>query len=209
MVEVDPDDPAFTDPTKFVGPVYDEAEAEGLAADNGWTVKAGRRHWRRVVATPKPKRIFEIRPMRWLLEQGRRRDLRRRRRDPDDVRAGEERRLVGVEAVIDKDLASSLLARELDADLFVMATDVDGVYATGARRPAPARPGTPEELARWTSRPARWARRSKPPRSSSRPPGKRAAIGSLEQIDGLVAGTAGTNIVPRRRPTEGKEEEQR
>ncbi len=76
-----------------------------------------------------PKRIFEIRPIRWLLEHGTRRHLRRWWRHPDHVgRRASERTLTGVEAVIDKDLASELLAREVDADLFVMATDVDGVY---------------------------------------------------------------------------------
>src|SRR5678815_4774004 len=70
MVEVDPDDPAFADPTKFVGPIYDEATAKALAADKGWHVKPDGKSWRRVVPSPRPKRIFEIRPMRWLLEQG-------------------------------------------------------------------------------------------------------------------------------------------
>ena len=70
MVEVDPDDPAFTNPTKFVGPVYSKEEADAFAAEKGWTVKADGEYWRRVVPSPKPKRIFEIRPMRWLIERG-------------------------------------------------------------------------------------------------------------------------------------------
>ena len=70
MVEVDPDDPAFADPTKFVGPIYDEATAKALAADKGWVVKPDGPNWRRVVPSPRPQRIFEIRPMRWLLEHG-------------------------------------------------------------------------------------------------------------------------------------------
>ena len=140
MVEVDPDDPAFTDPTKFVGPVYDEAQAKALAADKGWSVKPDGAYWRRVVPSPRPKRIFEIRPMRWLLEQGAVVICAGGGGIPTMYARDRERYLVGVEAVIDKDLASSLLARELDADLFIMATDVDGVYTdwgtarTGAHR---------------------------------------------------------------------------
>ena len=70
MVEVDPDDPAFDDPTKFVGPIYAEASRQGLAADKGWSFKPDGDSWRRVVPSPRPLRIFEMRPMQWLLEQG-------------------------------------------------------------------------------------------------------------------------------------------
>ena len=128
MVEVDPDDPAFQDPTKFVGPIYDEATARALAADKGWVVKPDGEHWRRVVPSPRPQRIFEIRPMRWLLDQGAVVICAGGGGIPTMYAPDDDRRLVGVEAVIDKDLASSLLARDLDADLYVMATDVDGVY---------------------------------------------------------------------------------
>src|SRR6185295_2517976 len=70
MVEVDGADPAFADPTKFVGPVYPAEEAEALAAEKGWVFKADGPHMRRVVPSPAPKRIFEIRPIQWLLERG-------------------------------------------------------------------------------------------------------------------------------------------
>src|SRR5215213_3096848 len=70
MIEVDPEDPAFKDPTKFIGPVYDEAVAKRLAAEKGWSIKQDGSKWRRVVASPLPKRIFEIRPVKWLLEKG-------------------------------------------------------------------------------------------------------------------------------------------
>jgi carbamate kinase len=107
MIEVDPADPAFGDPTKFVGPVYDEAEADGVAAEKGWVSKQDGDRWRRVVPSPQPKRIFEIRPIRWLLDK-----------DVVVIGAGGGgvptmyeprggRTLVGVEAVIDKDLARS------------------------------------------------------------------------------------------------------
>src|SRR6187401_2558960 len=68
MVEVDPNDQAFTQPDKFIGPVYEQAEAQRLADDKGWAIKQDGEKWRRVVPSPLPKRIFEIRPIKWLLE---------------------------------------------------------------------------------------------------------------------------------------------
>ena len=196
MVEVDPDDPAFTNPTKFVGPIYEKAEADALAAEKGWTVKADGDHWRRVVPSPKPKQIFEIRPMRWLIEHGVVVICAGGGGIPTMYAPGEDRRLVGIEAVIDKDFATSLLSRELDADLFVMATDVDGVYLDwGTPNQRRLDRVTPEEL-RATPFPAG----SMGPKVDAaaefvEATGKRAAIGSLEQLDAIVAGTAGTNVV--------------
>ena len=128
--------------------------ATALAADKGWVVKPDGAHWRRVVPSPRPQRIFEIRPMRWLLEQGAVVICAGGGGIPTMYVPGtRERQLVGVEAVIDKDLASSLLARELDADLFVMATDVDGVYRDwGTAEPGADRPGRHRPSSRrWTS----------------------------------------------------------
>src|SRR6188768_933722 len=70
MVQVDPADPAFEDPTKFVGPIYTRAQADALIADKGWAFKSDGDSWRRVVPSPEPRKIFEIRPIRWLLDQG-------------------------------------------------------------------------------------------------------------------------------------------
>ncbi len=172
MVEVDPDDPAFTNPTKFVGPIYAEDEAKALAAEKGWVVKADGEHWRRVVPSPKPKQIFEIRPMRWLIEHGTVVICAGGGGIPTMYAPGEERHLVGVEAVIDKDLASGLLARELGADLYIMATDVDGVYAEWGSRPTSdaSSASRPPSCGPWTSPRARWARRWMRPPSSPRPP---------------------------------------
>ena len=86
QIEVDPDDPAFDDPTKPIGPVYTEDEAEALAAEKGWAFKPDGDSLRRVVPSPLPQRIFEIEPIKWLLEQRLRRHLRGRRRHPGDVR---------------------------------------------------------------------------------------------------------------------------
>ena len=70
QTEVDANDPAFKNPAKFVGPVYTKEVAEKLAAERGWTVKPDGEYYRRVVASPKPKRIFEMRPIKWLMEKG-------------------------------------------------------------------------------------------------------------------------------------------
>jgi carbamate kinase len=197
MIEVDADDPAFADPTKFVGPVYDDAQAEALAAEKGWTFKRDGDYQRRVVPSPAPKRIFEIRPIRWLLDHGVLVVCAGGGGIPTTFVPGKERTLAGVEAVIDKDLASELLAREIEADLFVMATDVDGVYANW---------GTPEQrrLDRVTPGELRqldFAAGSMGPKVDAaarfvEATGKRAAIGALGDIDQIVEGKAGTNVVP-------------
>jgi carbamate kinase len=198
MVEVDPADPAFEDPTKFVGPVYDKAEADRLAADKGWVFKPDGDRWRRVVPSPEPRRIFEIRPIRWLLDK-----------DVVVICAGGggvptmflpngDGTLTGVEAVIDKDLATELLAREVGADLFVMATDVDGVY-TGWGTPEQRKLGrvTPSEL-----RELPFAAGSMGPKVEAavrfvEATGNRAAIGGLNEIEAIVDGHEGTQVVAR------------
>jgi carbamate kinase len=197
MIEVDANDPAFADPTKFVGPVYDDADAEKLADAKGWVFKRDGDRLRRVVPSPAPKRIFEIRPIRWLLEKGVLVICAGGGGIPTTWVAGRERTLGGVEAVIDKDLASELLAREVDADLFVMATDVDGVYegwgTTDQRRLERV---TPEEL---RARP--FAAGSMGPKVDAavryvEATGRRAAIGALEDIEEIVEGRAGTTVAP-------------
>jgi hypothetical protein len=108
--------------------VYEEAEANQLKQEKGWVFKQDGNKWRRVVPSPLPKRIFEIRPVRWLLEKGTIVICAGGGGIPTMYDPSKERWLTGIEAVIDKDLASELLAREVEADLFVIATDVDGVY---------------------------------------------------------------------------------
>jgi carbamate kinase len=197
MVEVDPNDPAFGDPTKFVGPVYDEGEADRLASEKGWTFKQDGDRWRRVVPSPEPKRIFEIRPIRWLLDEGTVVICAGGGGVPTMFSSSDERTLIGVEAVIDKDLASELLAREVEADLFVMATDVDAVYADW---------GTPRQrrLERVTAAELRelpFAAGSMAPKVEAAArfverTGRRAAIGGLADIQKIVEGSAGTQVVP-------------
>jgi len=109
---------------------------------------------------------------------------------------GGKRTLVGAEAVIDKDLASELLARRLGADLFVMATDAEGVFADwGTPQQRLIERCTPDELERYE-----FAAGSMGPKVAAasrfvRATGRRAAIGSLEEIEAIVAGTAGTSVV--------------
>jgi carbamate kinase len=195
MVEVDPDDPAFADPTKFVGPIYDEPTARALADDKGWAIKPDGPHWRRVVPSPRPQRIFEIRPMRWLLEHGAVVICAGGGGIPTMYARDADRQLVGVEAVIDKDLATSLLARELEADLFVMATDVDGVYRDWGT-PDQARIGraTPAELDAMDLPAGSMGPKVAAATEFATATGKRAAIGSLDDIDALVDGTGGTQV---------------
>jgi hypothetical protein len=126
MIEVDPDDPAFQDPSKPIGPIYDRAAADALKAERGWTFKLDGDAFRRVVPSPEPKRIFELRQIQWLLEHQAVVICAGGGGIPVAYQPG--RQLTGVEAVIDKDRASALLAGDLKADVFVMATDADAVY---------------------------------------------------------------------------------
>ena len=195
MIEVDTQDPAFANPSKFIGPVYERAEAERLAAEKGWAIKPDGDKWRRVVASPEPKRIFELRPMKWLLEKHTIVIAAGGGGIPTAYDPQAERRLVGVECVIDKDLATELLARELNADLYVMLTDADAVYegwGTPARRAI--RRATPDALAAMP-----FAAGSMGPKVEAacrfvRATGKRAAIGDLADLGRILAGEAGTTI---------------
>jgi len=211
MVEVDAADPAFTSPTKFVGPLYSRAEADRLRTIHGWSFRQDGEAWRRVVPSPEPRRIFEIRPIRWLLEKGAVVICTGGGGIPTLFTGGERRTLTGVEAVIDKDLASALLARETEADLLIMATDVAGVYTDwgtpDARRICSASPNAllPEDFPAGSMGPkvdaaCRFARM----------PGKRAVIGALSDIAAMVEGNAGTQVytgAPYRTATDSPEEE--
>ena len=134
MVEVDPDDPAFSNPTKFIGPVYSREEADRLAEQKGWVFKQDGDKWRRVVPSPHPKRMFEVRPIKWLLERNTIVIAAGGGGIPTMYVRGADRKLAGVECVIDKDLASELLARELNADLFIMLTDAESHPSGVSRR---------------------------------------------------------------------------
>lgn len=195
MIEVDGGDPAFTHPTKPIGPVYDEQTVRTLEAASGWTFAADGDAFRRVVASPKPKRIFEIGPIRTLVDAGTVVICAGGGGIPTMYDAGGK--LHGVEAVIDKDLASALLAEQLHADMLVIATDVDGVY-TGWGTPGQKRLSrvTPDELET-----LEFAAGSMGPKVEAacrfvRNTGNEAVIGALVDIAEIVAGDKGTTISP-------------
>jgi carbamate kinase len=192
QVIVDPKDPAFGAPTKFVGPVYTQQEAETRAKAAGWSIAQDGQYWRRVVASPNPVEIPDLRVVRLLLDQ-----------DVTVICAGgggipvvrrADGSMIGVEAVIDKDAASALLAANCGADALLLLTDVAAVY-TGF--------GTDEaEALQWLS--PEEARALQMPAGSMGPKigaactfadqGGIASIGRLSDALKLLNGTAGTRI---------------
>jgi carbamate kinase len=193
MVEVDPDDPGFKNPTKFIGPVYGAAEADKLKAEKGWAMKQDGDKWRRVVASPEPKRIFEMRPIKWLLEKGTVVIAAGGGGIPTVYEPG--RKLRGIEAVIDKDLCSELMARELAADLFIMATDAEAVFVDWGKPSAKAiRRASPEALGAYGFPPGSMGPKVDAARHFATATGKRAAIGALKDLPAIIAGKAGTTV---------------
>jgi carbamate kinase len=188
-------DPAFASPTKFVGPVYDEPAARQMSAERGWAVAPDGEYWRRVVPSPQPQRIIETRVVRLLLGSG-----------AVVVCAGgggvpvirdEVGKLQGVEAVVDKDLATATLAESLEADALLLLTDVPAVMrGFGTPRAEPILRATPAAL-----------RREQFPAGSMGPKveavcryvevtGDLAAIGALGDAVAILAGKAGTVVTP-------------
>jgi len=189
---VDAADPAFANPTKFIGRIYDKDEARGLAESRGWEVAADGDHWRRVVASPAPVRVVESSIVEALLGLG-----------VTVICAGGagcavtecDGQLTGVEAVVDKDHVAALLAVALEADLLVILTDVPAVIA-GYGTPTARQLGhvTVGELAAED-----FAEGSMGPKVAAachfaNRTGRVAVIGSLDDIAAVVAGTAGTRI---------------
>ena len=195
MVEIDPDDPALKNPTKPIGPVYDESEARRITAEHDWVVAPDGDGWRRVVPSPLPRRVFEIRPIRWLLE-----------RNVVVICSGgggiptmydERRKLRGVEAVIDKDRASALLAEEVDAECLLLATDVDAVYLDwGTPEEKPIRNITPDRLARYSFPSGSMGPKVEAACAFVERTGRKAVIGALQEIEEMLAGRVGTLIEP-------------
>jgi carbamate kinase len=195
MIEVDPDDPGFDNPTKFVGPVYDQATADRIAKEKSWVFKKDGDKWRRVVPSPEPKRIFEIRPIRWLLEKGVIVIAAGGGGIPTMYKPGADRQLMGVEAVIDKDLASELLARDLNADLFIMATDATAVFVNWGKPDAKAiHRANPKAMQTYQFPAGSMGPKVDAACRFAEATGKTAAIGALADIPGIVAGEKGTLI---------------
>jgi carbamate kinase len=195
MVEVDGNDPGFKNPTKFVGPVYEKAEAERLAKEKGWSIRQDGNKWRRVVPSPQPKRIFEIRPIKWLLKKGTIVICAGGGGIPTMYEKGKKRHLIGVEAVIDKDLCSELLARELEADLFVMLTDADAVCVDfGKPTQKQIRSATPKALKALSFPAGSMGPKVDAACHFAMKTGNKAAIGALKDMGAIIAGKAGTTI---------------
>jgi carbamate kinase len=198
QIEVDPGDPAFSDPTKPIGPLYTSDEAEALSAAKGWAFKPDGESMRRVVASPVPQRIFGLQPLLWMLEHGAVVVCSGGGGIPvayidEQVPAG--RRLVGIEAVIDKDMASALLAGDIAADVLAIVTDVDAAYLGW---------GTPDQRAIRSAGPAalrasEFAAGSMGPKVAAacgfvERTGRRAVIGSIGDAARLIRGEAGTVV---------------
>jgi carbamate kinase len=196
MIMVDPADPAFAHPTKFVGPVYAKDDADKLAAEKGWAFRQDGSAWRRVVPSPKPRQILEIEPITWLLDRGAVVICAGGGGIPTVHSPSAPGALAGVEAVIDKDLASELLAEDVGADLFLMATDVDGVYLDwGTPEQRRLDRVTPGELASHQFAAGSMGPKVEAAARFVAKTGHRAAIGSLADIPGIVVGTTGTNVI--------------
>jgi carbamate kinase len=195
MVEVDPDDPAFRSPTKFIGPIYTKDEAAALATEKSWAFKPDGDSWRRVVASPEPKRIFELRPIKWLLERNAIVIAAGGGGIPTMYSRGNGHKLGGVECVIDKDFATELLARDLDADLFVMLTDADAVFTDwGTPSQKAIRRASPSDMSRLSFADGSMGPKVQAACRFAAATGKRAAIGALPDLSRIIAGEAGTTI---------------
>jgi len=193
QIEVDPSDPAFARPTKPIGPGYGKADAERLRRERGWTLARDGASFRRVVASPKPLRILERDVIALLVDHG-----------ATIICAGgggipvahrPDGAMVGVEAVIDKDHASGLLAQSLGADMFVMLTDVDAVCTGwGTDDEAPIGSISAAQIGAMS-----FAEGSMGPKVTAacdfvEATGKMAGIGALEDAIAIMEGRSGTCI---------------
>jgi carbamate kinase len=198
MIEVDPGDPAFANPTKPIGPIYTADEATKIADEKGWVFKPDGQSMRRVVPSPRPKRIFGVDPVRWMLERGAVVVCAGGGGIPTmytDEPTPAGRRLTGVEAVIDKDLASAALAAAVQADALLIVTDVDAVYLDW---------GTPDQRAIARATPSELSAQSFAVGSMGpkvlaacefvEQTGGFAVIGSIADAGRLLSGAAGTRV---------------
>jgi carbamate kinase len=193
QVIVDGGDPAFAKPTKFVGPVYEKEEAETRAKAAGWAIAADGPKWRRVVASPKPIEIPDLRVLKLLLDQGVIVICAGGGGIPV-VRRGDGS-LMGIEAVIDKDAASALLARQIGGQALLLLTDVDGVYRDfGTERAARIAELTVAE-ARATDAPAGSMGPKLRAGSDFAMPGCFTAIWRLKDAIAILDGRTGTRII--------------
>tara|TARA_R100001143_G_C3337753_1_gene122685 strand:- start:25 stop:936 length:912 start_codon:yes stop_codon:yes gene_type:complete len=193
QIEVDPKDPAFARPTKFIGPVYDKAEAERLAEARGWSIAADGQHWRRVVASPMPSDIPDLKVLELLLEQ-----------DVTLICAGgggipvvrrADGSLIGIEAVIDKDHATALLAHKLKADALLLLTDVEAVFrGFGTETQSAIKQVSPEDAVRLDLPDGSMAPKVAAAATFVSGRDRFACVGRLEDALAMLEGRAGTMI---------------
>ncbi|WP_020146449.1 carbamate kinase [Thioalkalivibrio sp. ALJ15] len=194
QTEVDPDDPAFARPEKFIGPVWGESRARALAEARGWDIARDGDGWRRVVASPEPQKVLGVEAVRTLVDGGSLAICAGGGGVP--VARDAEGRLYGIEAVVDKDLTAARLAVELGADWLLMLTDVDGVYWNWGEPDATRL----KALLVSAVDPASFPAGSMGPKMEAARRvaeyGARAGIGALEDAAAIIAGRAGTRILP-------------
>lgn len=190
---VDADDSAFDNPTKFIGSVYTHNEAAQLARVHGWTVKQDGDFWRRVVASPVPTDIVEIDTIRHLVDLGA--VVICAGGGGASVVSTSRGQIVGVEAIVDKDRVSELIAERLGADLLLVLTDVDAVIRDfGTPAATPIRSATPADLAELSFPAGSMGPKIEACVQFVERTGNRAAIGALTDAVDIVAGRAGTSI---------------
>lgn len=191
-VEVSASDPAFANPTKPIGAMYSQAEANQCASEKGWAIKRDGNGFRRVVASPKPIKIIGIDPILWLLQH-----------HVIVIAAGgggipvvlsaNGHSYQGVNAIIDKDLCSALLAEKIAANILVIVTDVTAVFVDwGLPTQRAIRRISPQDLEKFTFSEGSMAPKVSAACQFVTATGKPAVIGSLEQILELIEGNVGT-----------------
>ncbi|RPF53546.1 carbamate kinase [Vibrio crassostreae] len=192
QMTVDPNDPAFADPTKPIGPIYEEAEARELAEKFHWIVKPDGQHFRRVVPSPRPTGIVEHEAITQLIDAGHLVICTGGGGIPVKKENG---KLVGVEAVIDKDMSAAFLAKQLDADALLILTDAEAVYLDWGKPTQHAlRSTTPSELAKFTFDAGSMGPKIEASCEFIKQGGKVVGIGALEDGLQILQGQAGTNI---------------
>ena len=195
QVRVDALDPAFASPSKFVGSVYSREQAGNLAAARGWSVAADGLGWRRVVPSPEPQDIVELSSMAALLGQHTTLICGGGGGAPVVQEAGGQLR--GVEAVVDKDLTSALLAISLEADMLLILTDVSAVMIEyGTTRQTALRHADLDELETMSFPAGSMGPKVEACRRFVAATGNPAAIGSIKDAPLLLTGEAGTRITP-------------
>jgi carbamate kinase len=195
QVVVDAGDPAFSDPAKFIGPVYEQARAESLAAAGGWAIRRDGDLWRRVVPSPEPRQIVELPTIERLARAGVLVVCTGGGGVP--VLRDEEGLLHGVEAVVDKDLAAALLATALDADVLLLLTDVPAIATGwGTEAPRPLRSATPASVRALGLAAGSMGPKAEAAARFAEATGRPAMIGGLGDAARLLAGEGGTTIAP-------------